>query len=266
VSKVEEIVFRLIDKMVVNCDSYSHQDSFWLILTEEKKWIIEFTDSKILWFNYHFFNDIFTWVGLEENKTEYIQKWFESRFLNHPKVVDTDWLLEDGNPEFKHVIEDGVRSIGGLSFDLIGNEFIEDTIQNGVKDTNCYDGRRSTKVEDTIQNGVKETISKSIPDSFAINDTIQNGVKETRWSHANDPFPIEDTIQNGVLLTKEGGIDINNNMPLFVNEVIKNGVKQTIPMGENNDIESVMDFMSENKTNSVPQLIENVIQNGEKID
>jgi hypothetical protein len=27
-----------------------------------------------------------------------------------------------------------------------------------------------------------------------------------------------------------------------------------------------MDFMSENKINSVPQLIENVIQNGEKID
>jgi hypothetical protein len=135
-----------------------------------------------------------------------------------------------------------------------------------VKDTNCYDGRRSTKVEDTIQNGVKETISKSIPDSFAINDTIQNGVKETRWSHANNPFPIEDTIQNGVLLTKEGGIDINNNMPLFVNEVIKNGVKETIPVGGNNDIESVMDFMSENKINSVPQLIENVIQNGEKID
>jgi len=91
-------------------------------------------------------------------------------------------------------------------------------------------------------------------------------VKETRWSHANNPFPIEDTIQNGVLLTKEGGIDINNNMPLFVNEVIQNGVKETIPVGGNNDIVSVMDFMSENKINSVPQLIENVIQNGEKID
>jgi hypothetical protein len=222
VSKVEEIVFRLIDKMIVNCDSYSHQDSFWLILTEEKKWIIEFTDSKILWFNYHFFNDIFAWVGLEDNKTEYIQKWFESRFLNCSKVNDTDWLYENGNPEFNHVIEDGVRSTGGIPFNLIGNEFVE--------------------------------------------DTIQNGVKETRWSHANNPFPIEDTIQNGVLLTKEGGIDINNNMPLFVNEVIQNGVKETIPVGGNNDIVSVMDFMSENKINSVPQLIENVIQNGEKID
>ena len=265
-SKVEKIVFRLIDKMVVNCDSYSHQDSFWLILTEEKKWVIEFTDGKILWFNYHFFNDIFTWVGLEDNKTEYIQKWFESRFLNHPKVVETDWLYENGNPEFNHVIEDGVRSIVGLSFDLIGNEFVEDTIQNGVK----------------------ETISKSIPDSFAINDTIQNGVKSTQTHNGVNNFMLEEIIQDGVLLTKEGGIDINNNMPLFVNEVIqngvrrtegeifrtndrvedtiKNGVKQTIPIGENNDIESVMDFMSENKTNSVPQLIENVIQNGEKID
>ena len=217
-SKVEEIVFRLIDKMIVNCDSYLHQDSFWLISTEEKKWLIEFTDSKALWFNFHFFNDIFTWVGLEDKKTEYIQKWFESRFLNHPKVVETDWLYENGNPEFNHVIEDGVRSTGGLSFDL----------------NSC--------VEDTIQNGVSLTRPKFIPDSFAINDTIQNGV----------------------LLTKES--DINNNMPLFVNEVIQNGVKQTIPMGGNNDIESVMDFMLMNKTNSVPQLIENVIQNGEKID
>jgi hypothetical protein len=222
VSKVEEIVFRLIDKMIVNCDSYSHQDSFWLILTEEKKWIIEFTDSKILWFNYQFFNDIFTWVGLEDKKTEYIQKWFESRFLDNPKVNDIDWLFEDGNPEFKHVIEDGVMSTGGISIDL----------------NSC--------VEDTIQNGVLLSRPKFIPDSFAINDTIQNGV----------------------LLTKEGGIDINNNMSLFVNEVIKNGVKQTIPMGGNNDIESVMDFMLDNDRTHicVNLLIEDVIQNGKKID
>lgn len=218
-SKVEEIVFRLIDKMIVNCDSYFHQDSFWLISTEEKKWLIEFTDSKVLWFNFHFFNDIFTWVGLEGKKTKYIQKWFESRFLNHPKVNEIDWLFENGNPEFEDVIECGVRSTGGLSFNLYSH------------------------VEDTIQNGVSLTRSKFIPDSFTINDTIQNGV----------------------LLTKESDINTSN-IPFFINEVIKNGVKQTIPMGGNNDIESVMDFMLENKTNSVPQLIENVIQNGEKID
>ena len=238
-SKFEEIVFRLVDKMIVNCDSYSHQDSFWLILTEEKKWVIEFTDSKILWFNYHFFNDIFTWVGLEDNKTEYIQKWFESRFLNHPKVVETDWLYENGNPEFNHVIEDGVRSTGGLSFNLYSH--VEDTIRNGVKLTQPFNVSTNFMVEDTIQNGVLLSRPKFIPDSFAINDTIQNGV----------------------LLTKES--DINNyNIPLFVNEVIKNGVKQTITVGGDNDIESVMDFMLMNKTNSVPQLIENVIQNGEK--
>ena len=242
-SKFEEIVFRLIDKMIVNCDSYSHQDSFWLILTEEKKWIIEFTDSKILWFNYHFFDDIFTWVGLEDKKTEYIQKWFESRFLDHPKVNDIDWLYENGNPEFEYVIEDGVRSTGGIPINLIGNEFVEDTIQNGVKSTHTH-------------NGVNK---------FMLEEIIQDGVKETRWSNANNPFPIEDTIQNGVLLTKEGDINTSN-IPFFVNEVIQDGVKQTIPVGGNYDIVLTMDFMSENKTNSVPQLIESVIQNGEKID
>lgn len=241
-SKVEEIVFRLIDKMIVNCASYSHQDSFWLIFTEEKKWIIEFTDSKILWFNYHFFNDIFTWVGLEEKKTEYIQKWFESRFLNHPKVNDIDWLYENGNPEFEDVIEYGVRSTGGI---------------------NCEITRYSTK--DVIQNGVKLTQTHNGVNKFMLEEIIQDGVKETRWSNANNPFPIEDTIQNGVLLTKEGDINTSN-IPFFVNEVIQDGVKQTIPVGGNYDIVLTMDFMSENKTNSVPQLIENVIQNGEKID
>lgn len=240
-SKVEEIVFRLIDKMIVNCDSYSHQDSFWLILTEEKKWVIEFTDSKILWFNYHFFNDIFTWVGLDDNKTEYIQRWFESRFLNHSKVNITDSLFGDGNPDFNHVIEDGIKSTGGISIDL--NSCVEDTIQKGVKLTQPF----------------------NVSTNFMVEDTIQNGVLLTRFKFTTDSFAINDTIQNGVLLTKES--DINNyNIPLFVNEVIQNGVKQTIPVGGNNDIVSVMDFMSENKTNSVPQLIENVIQNGEKID
>ena len=57
-------MFRLFDQMVEGSDKYvTKQGSTWLIFTEEKKWITEFTESGTLWFNYNSFQSELELIG-----------------------------------------------------------------------------------------------------------------------------------------------------------------------------------------------------------
>jgi len=89
-TKLEKIVFGMFDNMVKGVDKYvTKQGSTWLIFTEEKKWIVEFTNDKTLWFNYTSFQKELELIGKNSNEeTNLIKKWFESRFLDMPKVED----------------------------------------------------------------------------------------------------------------------------------------------------------------------------------
>ena len=74
---VENIVFKLIDDKIKTADVYHNGGSLWLIFTEEKKWMIEFTSEGILWYNFQFFNTILTMVGLIEHSNAIVKKWYE---------------------------------------------------------------------------------------------------------------------------------------------------------------------------------------------
>ena len=53
-NKLEKLVFGMFDQMVEGADKYvTKQGSTWLIFTEDKRWVIEFTNDKTLWFNYN---------------------------------------------------------------------------------------------------------------------------------------------------------------------------------------------------------------------
>ena len=66
-NKLEKLMFRLFDQMVEGSDKYiTKQGSTWLIFTEEKKWITEFTESGTLWFNYNSFQSELE-LGIEPN-------------------------------------------------------------------------------------------------------------------------------------------------------------------------------------------------------
>ena len=96
---------------------------------------------------------------------------------------------------------------------FFSKEDVEDTIQNGVKDTKTSMSYQKFSVEDTIQNGVKETHSGCdllINDS--IEDAIQNGVKDTKKGVGIPSSKVDDTIQNGVkeiqpLPAQDGNMD-----------------------------------------------------------
>ena len=127
---------------------------------------------------------------------------------------------------------------------------VEDTIQNGVKDTIESRNDFFNLVVDTIQNGVKET--KTVDDSnleenaveqlyrhLCVDDTVQNGVKQTSFVAYGIKGMVEDAIQNGVKDTKEmnhdrhsyhGYFKLENDIPTHipmdqVQDVIENGVK-----------------------------------------
>jgi len=93
-----------------------------------------------------------------------------------------------------------------LSLNVIENqhyitEWVEDTIQNGVKSTIGMDVKGSRIVEDTIQNGVKSTYKIFVSFKKTVEDTIQNGVKSTANCAGTNLDGVEDAIQNGVRLS-----------------------------------------------------------------
>ena len=201
--KRKEVLFEIIDDVTNGMDIYNHNGSLWIINTKELKWVVEFTNDKTLWYNYNLFKNLFKGISLDlmENQ-KYVTEWFESRFLNMQKVKDSC------EPFFDQ------------------DQYVEDTIQNGVKDTKGGEIINEIVVEDTIQNGVKDTkrtrLIKLAADQM-VEDTIQNGVKDITYSIQKRKIRVENTIKNGVRITKSTIISQDSN----VEDTIQNGVKQT---------------------------------------
>jgi hypothetical protein len=105
-----EIVRELIEYNCGGVDKYIHNNSTWLIFTDNKKWVIELTKDGTLWYNYDFFKNVLKYLSLDvvENQ-HYITKWVEETIIN------------------------GVRSTSPTFTRFMSG--VEDTIQKGVKKT-----------------------------------------------------------------------------------------------------------------------------------
>ena len=220
---MENIILKFIGQNIKGVDTYQHNGSNWLIFTDEKKWVIELTKDGTLWYNYNFFNSIFSFFSLNviENK-HYITKWVEDTIQNG----------------VKHTLWDSFtyKSCEPTSF------VVEDTIQNGVKNTLPEKTTCSPHLlEDIVQNGVKRTCNTSIDMEF-IEHTIKNGIKNTepggylgpitirgkvfhQFESSNQTDNVGNVIQNGVKETK--AMDEWVNTESIINKTIQNGIKQT---------------------------------------
>jgi predicted peroxiredoxin len=234
---MEKIVNRLISDSVVGADRYTNNGSTWLIFTETKQWVIELTKEKTLWYNYNFFKNLFAYLDFDVvDNQNYITKWVEDNIINEVKDV----------------------FVGTYFFDRKS----EDTLQNGVKETKYNQTFQEPKFMDTLKNGVKETNHVDVMKFFnnKMEDTLQDGVKyvggigNPKWVGKK----VEETIKNGIKETIGLG-------PFEVTtKEIEKVVKETKTPGEDGDILGALDFMSDNNTTNLPQLIEDVIQNGIK--
>ena len=254
---MEKIMQSLINNWVRGMDTYTHNGSTWLIFTDSKRWVIELTEDKTLWYNYNFFKQIFSLTSLDVVQNQHlITKWVEDNVMN--KVNYT------------------------FSFEKVADYRIEDTLENGVKETKIspthteygdwLDG--DERLGEIIKNGVKETKQKDrarlildIDGRGLILETnlvIRDGVKETNHVDVMKFFDnkMEDTLKNGVRHTLN-----TEYMPTsMVEDIIQNGVKETKTPGKDGDIMSTIEWMEENKSTSYTKMIDDVIDNGEKIN
>ena len=142
--KLENLIFDIYDKEIEGADVYHYDGTEWLIFTEEKKWVTEFTETKTLWYNYKHFNDLLVYFNMDASEsTEYIKKWYEERFIFKPKVENT---IQNGVKHTKKVFH-------------CPTDQVEHTIQNGVKDIDGSKHYTALGVENIIQNGVKDIIN-----------------------------------------------------------------------------------------------------------
>jgi len=227
---MERIINKLIDDAVANVDTYINSGSTWLIFTDDKRWVIELTKDGTLWYNYNFFNNLFTYTSMDviENQ-HYITKWVENNVINKKKPVkngvkETKENWSESKYQVEETIQNGVKHTE-YGYWEDGDSTVEYTIQNGVKETSFVAYGLGTTVEDIIQNGVKHTEkSLQIDGSCVIEDVIKEGVKHTEYGDWEDGDErLDDIIQNGV---KEIGHKKTHDES-FTNHIIKNGVKQT---------------------------------------
>ena len=175
---MENLIHKLIEQNIKGVDTYQHNGSTWLIFTNDKRWVIELTEDKTLWYNYTFFKSIFDFFSIDvvENQS-YITKWVEDTIINELKeTLNTEYMpkvmVED-------TIQNGVKETNGtLRRTLLG---VDDIIQKGVKETNPVDVMKffNNKMEDTLENGVKETNSTNFPNGNCgyIKEILRKGIK-----------------------------------------------------------------------------------------
>jgi hypothetical protein len=197
---MEEIYTGIIDKIIGNetkgVDHYNHNGSTWLIFTDEKKWVIEFTKEGTLWYNYNFFQNCFKLMSLDvvENQ-HYITKWVEDTIINGVNYTGSN--TRDESHQVEDTIQNGVKHTEYGDW-LDGDERFDDIIQNGVKET-------KTPGEDGDIMGALDFLSDKNTNNLShlINDVIEKGIKQTEgiketWGYEKQPQKrIDDVIMNG---------------------------------------------------------------------
>ena len=258
---MEKIINTLINSSVQGADTYTHNDSTWLIFTESKQWVIELTKEKTLWYNYTFFKSLFAYASLDAVQNQHlITKWVEDNII---KTLYSKPIGYSDYQKINDVIENGVRHTdwGPEMNDL----FVDDALENGVKETNRVDVAKKffdNKMDVTIENGVKETHDDIYHHKGRIDGVIKSGIKSVGAMSIRDSRRIDETIENGIKKTKP--MDNWVNTERIVSNVVDNGVKETKTPG-NGDLISYIDWLKENKISGCGgyrKMIEDVINNG----
>ena len=167
---MKKIIDELISHSIKGVDVYRYKDATWLILTDEKRWVVELTDEGTLWYNYNFFNNILRYVSLEcgGESNDYIIGWANDYFFKDikkarmgiPRVVNT-------------VINKGVKNVG---IGVPGERAADIVINEGVMEIQGDEEENKSKVIFVINEGVKEIKTNMLIDPYVIN-VIENGIK-----------------------------------------------------------------------------------------
>ena len=233
---------KIMEFKLKDADTYYNHGSTWIILTDKKQWVIELTKEGVLWYNYYFFQSIFTGLmGFEDTakNQDYITKWVEDTIQNGVKKIKIsptfteygDWL--DGDERLDEIIQNGVKETQFNSYE--NKSWVEGVIKGGVKETKQKDRARLILDIDgrgliletnlVIRDGVKETNHVDVMKFFdnKMEDALENGVKSSRPRQYVGENIIDKIIDKGVIETHD---DVYHHKGR-IDGVIKNGVKET---------------------------------------
>jgi hypothetical protein len=267
---MEKVIHKLINEFTEGVDTYTYNGSTWLIFTESKEWVIELTDSKTLWYNYNFFKSVFSYTSMDVvDNQQYITKWVEDNFINEVKDTILEINITEG--EVDDIIQDGVKL---TQFnDNENKSWVEGVIENGVKETMFNQGHKQLTVKNIIKNSVRHTLNTEYMPTSMVEDIIQSGVKHTEYGDWLDGDErLDDIIENGVKETKQKKnaflvLDTSGRELILESHlVIRDGVKETKTPGKDGDIMSTVEWMNENNSSSYTKMINDVLDNGEKIN
>ena len=141
------------------------------------------------------------------------------------------WVIEltkEGTLWYNYYFFQNIMKL--LSLEVVENqnyitEWVENFIQNGVKDTYDTEFMPKVMVDDTIQNGVKHTeYGDWLDGDERLDDIIENGVKETNMEEHHRLREVVRTLKDGVKETNWRCVD---NHPTFVDSLIESGVNET---------------------------------------
>ena len=269
---MEKIIHKLINEFTEGVDTYTHNNSTWLIFTETKQWVIELTDNKTLWYNYNFFKSVFAYASLDCVQNQHlITKWVEDNVMN--KVSNIRFRdARDNKHQFEDTLENGVKETR-LEINITEGE-VDDIIQDGVKETDYKSLLKRGSIEDTLENGVKETKQKK--NALLILDTsgrelileshlvVRDGVKETSHRQFLKTYDVKDTIQDGT----EHDRWILDGCDDPIDEVLDNGVKITTPLQSREYTGDIDEVLGNGIKSSIPRqyvgenIIDKIIDKG----
>lgn len=280
---MEEIINKLINYHIKGMDIYTHGGSVWLIFTKTKEWILELDNNKTLWYNFHYFDAIFSYasLGVIDNQ-QYITKWVEDNILNG--VEDTQNNSHSNESWVEGVIKKGVKQCSHRRYLKTYN--VDDTIQDGTENDYWVMDGHDTPVNGVIKKGVKQTLPELGKYIHDVEEVIEQGINHIQSHVIKNKYIVEEVIEDGILNTYEdlyhhkhrvegvikNGIKDTAPMDNWVNsermvtEVIKTGIKETKTVDWVGDIMSTVEWMKENNATSYPKMIDDVIDNGEKIN
>jgi len=110
--KMKSALFAYFDFYTKDANVYFNpeNESTWMIFPEEKKWVFELHKSGILWFNFYFFENIFSSnlpLNIDYGQTQhYIGLWVENMLKR--KVERTTYQKSMNDTFIKNALENGI--------------------------------------------------------------------------------------------------------------------------------------------------------------
>jgi hypothetical protein len=147
----------------------------------------------------------------------------ETNWANHADPDRIDEVIEGGdiiNGEMKiQPRQDAVRKLEKI--------FINNIIQNNIKETSHRQFLKTYDVKDTIQDGTEHDYWVLDGCDTPVDKVIENGIKETNYDTSQYIEDVNEVIENGIEEIYEVDWDVPN---CVIDDVVDNGVKNSNPL------------------------------------